>query len=331
MPQKILIYGEDWLGTLPNLLKTDLIEKGYLAKVFDWTQIMPGIRSRNFISRVKRKVFFNYYNKKIENAFYLFVNDFKPDIIIISKGLNLSAKFIEGLKKTGIPIHNWNPDDFFNMKNSSLKLLQAIPLFDSIITARKHLSDDYKSIGAKKIIYAEWYYVPNLHFRRNAKIQREISFVGSWSKSREDFIEGINIPVDIWGSGWKKAKKNIGKRHNLHNTVLSQKEMSAVFNSSRYNLNLLTHENNDFSNLRIFEVTASGGLLMTPRNSFSESLFEKEEGCFLFNCVNEVNRFIQAKDLINNDKLRLAGYNTIKNGKHTFSDRVDQVMYELLK
>jgi spore maturation protein CgeB len=330
MSQKILIYGENWVGTLPNLLKNALVEKGYKAKVFDWTHIMPGIRNRSYVSRAKRNLFLNYYNNKIQNAFYLEADDFKPDTIIISKGLSLSPKFIQRLQAQGFSVHNWNPDDFFNLKNSNQNLIKSMPYYDSIITARKHLFDSYKTAGAKKLIYADWYYEPSLHFPTKTGIKREVSFVGSWSPSRESFIEQINVPVDVWGGGWEKAKSNINANHNIHNHILSQLEMSEVFCSSRFNINLLTNENADMSNLRMFEVPASGGLLLTPRNSFSENLFKKGAGCYLFETVDDVNSIIKNND-DNREEKRTHGYHTITDGKHTFSDRVNHVMCELLK
>ena len=329
MPQKILIYGEDWAGTLPNLLSNDLVDKGYEVKVFDWTNIMPGIRNRSYISRAKRKVFLSYYNRKIQSTFYLDIQDFQPDIIIISKGLNLNHKFIQNLQKQGFPIHNWNPDDFFNSKNSNENLIQSMPYYNSIISSRNHLFDKYKEAGVQKLIYCDWYYEPSLHYPRKTSIEREISFVGSWSLSRERFIKKIDIPVDVWGGGWEKAKANVMPNHNIHRRVLSQIEMSEVFCSSRFNLNLLTHENDDRSNLRMFEVPASGGLLLTERNSFSENLFKMGKGCLLFDTVEDVNKIIMNSDQ-NFEEICETGYFTMTHGKHAFSDRVEHVMNELL-
>lgn len=328
MQKKILIYGEDWVGTLPNLLKEDLIKKGFKVDVFDWTCLVPGIRDRSLNQRLRRKVFLRFYNRMVEKLFLQKIQHFQPDTIIVSKGLNLKSDFVYDLKELNIPIHNWNPDDFYSSMNGSKNLVASMGAYTSIISARKHLFDRYKQDGANKTIYADWYYEPSLHRPHGQKIEREIAFVGSWSLSREKFLSGIDIPIDIWGGGWEKSGKYLRSRHRLHYQILSQKQMSKVFNTTRFNINLLTDDNNDMSNLRMFEVPASRGTLITQRNEFSEQLFNKGEGCFLFDTIEDVNKIINER---RDEQLMVCdrGYEIILGGKNTFSDRVSSILKEL--
>ena len=67
MFKKILIYGENWVGTLPQLLANDLSKRGILVDIFDFTEILPGIRNRSLLERVQRRLFINYYAKRIQN------------------------------------------------------------------------------------------------------------------------------------------------------------------------------------------------------------------------------------------------------------------------
>lgn len=325
---RIVIYGEDWVGTLPQLLTSDLRRRGYTVEHFDFTTIMPGIRSRSMLERIKRRVLFGLYVEKIRVEFSQCVKNFKPDIVIISKGLHLNDKTIEIIKGTGAFVLNWNPDDFFNMKNSNPDLIAAIPKYDLIVSARKHLFPKYTVAGAKSTLFLDWYYVPELHYPRNLPISYNLTFVGSWSPFREEFISKLDSSVSIWGGGWDKSSISFRRKNDLKNSVLSQTEMSKVFNQSRFNLNLLTRENADYTNLRLFEVTASGGLLMTERNIHSKSLFNEYHQALMFDNADEINELI--KSTYDFDKIADEGRLVTINGRNTFADRVDSLLAEII-
>lgn len=324
MFKKILIYGENWEGTLPRLLLDDLRSKSYSVEIFDFTDFLPGIKNRSLGERIKRRLFGSFYNKIINDRFTNKVHVFKPDIVIVAKGLNLSKSTLENISSLGIYLVNWNPDDFFNLKNSNKQLINMIPKYNLIVSSRLHLSEKYSQFGAKDFFFLDWYYVPNLHYNHFAKKSINASFVGSWSPRREEFIYNLNTQFHIWGGGWHKASSKFKNKHIVNNQILSQKQMSYVFNSSVYNLNLLTHENNDLSNLRFFEVTASSGLLLTERNDIAKSYLIDEVDCLMFNDENDLNSiFLKKYDL---EKITLNGFKKITQGKNSFSDRVDSLL-----
>lgn len=325
---RIVVYGEDWLGTLPQLLTSDLMRRGHTVEHFDFTTILPGIRSRSLLERVKRRGLFRFYVDKIRIEFLQIVKNFKPDIVIISKGLHLNNETIKIIKATGAFVINWNPDDFFNMKNSSLDLIAAIREYDLIVSAREHLFAKYTEAGAKSTLFLDWYYVPELHQPHNLPISYNLTFVGSWSPFREEFISKLESSVSIWGGGWDKSSMSFRKKNDLKNAVLTQTQMSKVFNQSRFNLNLLTRENSDYTNLRLFEVSASGGLLLTERNSHSKLLFKEYQQALMFDNANEINDL--TKSNYNFDEIAREGRLAIINGRNTFSDRVESLLDEII-
>lgn len=328
MFKKITIYGEDWGGTLPRLLADELSIRGFEVQVFDFTNILPGIRNRNLFNRILRKVFESTYTYTIQHKFLLHVKSFEPDLIIVCKGYHLDVKTLIDIKRLGAKLINWNPDDFFNMKNSCNELINTIIIYDAIVSPRPHLFDKYRSYGAKELIYLDWYFVPNLHhLHENVQIEKLISFVGSWSPSRERFISELNARVNIWGGGWEKSSSKFRRNHNVSRAVLSQHQMSRVFASSRINLNLLTKENFDISNLRFFEVPASGGLLFTERNAHALTYLQDQKDCLMFEGPSDVNRLLIEN--ISFDDIAKSGYQKITNNKNTFSDRVEDLLRNL--
>lgn len=327
MQKKFLIYGEFWQGTLPSLLEGELRLRGYDVKIFDFTKIVPGISDRAIVNRIKRRIFSAWYERRVNARFAEYANQGKPDYIIVSKGLNLRPETVASLRQIGAKLINWNPDDFFNSKNTNANLMEAFKHYDVIVSSRPHLFDEYRERGAKKLLFVDWYYVPELHHPRHNQFKYNLTFVGSWSPLREQFISKIQTPVAIWGGGWERASASFKAAYQVNAKIISQGEMSSIFSSSKYNLNLITHENRDLSNLRFFEVCASGGLLITERNESSNSYLIDGEDCLMYNTAEDVNRILASSfDL---SKIAQSGYKKIINGKNSFSDRVGQLLEAL--
>lgn len=324
MQKKFLIYGEFWQGTLPSLLETELRQRGFDVSIFDFTKIVPGISDREIINRIKRRLFSLWYERKVNNLFIKCAQQEKPDYIVVSKGLNLWPETVHLLTKLGAKLINWNPDDFFNSKNNSANLIGAFKYYDLIVSSRPHLFPEYLKRGAKQIIFIDWYFVPELHYPRSTRLRHGLTFVGSWSPLREQFISKILTPVEIWGGGWEKSSAGFKISHIVNAKIVSQGEMSSIFSASKYNLNLITHENRDLSNLRFFEVCASGGLLVTERNESSQSYLIDGEDCLMYDRVEDVNEILARN--IDLSAIAESGYQKTINGKHSFSDRVSELL-----
>jgi spore maturation protein CgeB len=87
---------------------------------------------------------------------------------------------------------------------------------------------------------------------------------------------------------------------------------------------MLTHENKDRTNLRIFEVTASGGLLLTERNEFISKYLAEGEEVLMYSSAEEVNRIFSQS--LNYDCIALAGMKRIVDGGNSFEDRVSVLL-----
>ena len=319
-----MIYGESWTGTLPQLLASDFEKRGYQVKVFDFTELLPGIRNRSLLERIQRRLFSEFFTLKIRSNFLKAVDSFSPDLILVSKGLHLDVSTLQNIRSKGISLVNWNPDDFFNLKNSNASLIEAMVEYDVIVSSRDHLFQKYRDRGAQRLLYLDWYYVPELHFDHVKEKTIPASFVGSWSPTREEFIGQLTTSFHIWGGGWEKCSRAFKKRHHVQNKILSQLEMSSVFCSSKFNLNLLTHENSDFSNLRFFEVPASGGLLLTERNPSAARYLDDRKECLMFSSPDEVNQILAGEFDLNH--IAQAGNRRIISGGNSFACRVDELI-----
>jgi len=309
--------------SVASILAVKLEKLGHDISLFDFTKIIPDFRDRSIISRIKLRLFVKFFDQKVSNELFEAVSRDTPESMIVFKGLNIQPSTLKRIKDLGVKLINWNPDYFFNPKNTNKNLLESIEYYDLIVSGRKHLTEEYKQKGMKNILFLDWYYIPELHYPEKSKIKYDLTFVGNWSPFREKFMEGITVQMYIWGNGWHKCSNNFKKQHNVFPTTLSQKEMREVFSRSKHNLNILTKENKDLTNLRIFEVCACGGLLITERNEVTESYLIDREDCLFYSSVEEINEILASDyDLT---KIAESGRRKIINNGHSFTEKVKEL------
>ena len=100
--------------------------------------------------------------------------------------------------------------------------------------------------------------------------------------------------------------------------------MSVVFERTLFNLNMLTIENDDKSNLRFFEVPSSGGLLLTERNEISIQYLEDVAECFMYSSIGEIKNILVSD--VNLNEIARLGQKRILKDCHKFSDRVSALL-----
>jgi len=331
---KILLYGENWEGTHVNCIARVLEEFKIQYKIFDFYKILNNQIRYDFINKVFRKLLYSQNEDKINSLLIKEIDLFKPNILFISKGINIYPETLKVFRDKSILIANWNPDDFFNKFNSNHNLLNSLELYDFVFSARKHLFNEYKSKGIKNPIYLEWYYIPWLHKKPEKLLEemKKITFIGTYSKRREQILDSIKTtyPIEIWGDQWQFSRLRYKNNIFVKSKSLSQKDFPIVMSQSILNLNILTLENRDVTNLKTFEIPASYGLMLTEYTPEMKSLLG--DNCFYYNpnVVNnisdEISQILSNYTINNLRELRHQSYNSIINGGHDIGKRVGLIL-----
>jgi spore maturation protein CgeB len=332
---RILLYGEFWPGTHVDCISRALQDRNVEFKIFDFFKILNQSIGNRLLNKIGRAVFYSQREKLINQLLINEIDIFKPDVLLISKGVNIYPDSLLRFKRASILIINWNPDDFFNKKNSTTNLLNSLDLYDIVFSARKHLFDEYQASGIKKPLYLEWYYIPWLHKKpyRELPVEAKISFIGTHSKRREDIIKSISkdFKIEIWGAGWQLSLTKFNKNITLKNKILNQSEFPSVISTSLVNLNILTVENRDLTNLKLFEIAASDGLLLSEYNSHSNNILEENKECYYYD-VKKGNLNLKLESIFNkisNKELltiKNTGYEVMQVENHSITNRVDTIL-----
>ena len=147
--------------------------------------------------------------------------------------------------------------------------------------------------------------------------QYDVSFVGTFSEVRGELIHYIaekGIVVDVFGDEeWNRVQHpNI----HFHGFASNREECPLIYASSRINLNITNPQLMTALPVRVFDVMASGGFLLTDDRADARRLYKPEHELVIYHSAEELCTYIQhylkAKD--ERESIRNAGYQkTINN------------------
>lgn len=334
MGRRVLLYGEFWEGTHIDCISKVLNSQNIDCETFNFYPFIHKQFGNRIFNTIYRKSFYKKNEQIINLELLIEINKYKPDVLLISKGVNIFPETLLEITKKSILILNWNPDDFFNNNNSSKHIINSLPLYDYVFSARSHLFDEYRSMGIKNPIYLDWYYIPWLHKKPDNLLEekKKITFIGTYSKRREQIIDSIktNYPIEIWGDQWQFSRLRYKNNIFVKSKSLSQKDFPNVMSQSILNLNILTLENRDVTNLKTFEIPASYGLMLTEYTPEMKSILG--DNCFYYNpnitnnISEEISKILSNYTINNLREIRHQSYDSIIKGGHDIGKRVELLL-----
>jgi spore maturation protein CgeB len=311
-------------------LRDAAIAEGHSAEMFDWSLFVP----KGLGSTITRKLLSAYTAGRINNEFRRAVDRRRYDALLVLTGRHLRPETLAYAKERIPVIANWNTDDLFNLLNSSRHTIASIPLYDVHFTPRRHLVGEYRIAGAKAVLPLHWYYRPGLIARPSEPYSRSfhfpLTFVGSWSRRRNEVLEPLAAHgLVVYGWGW--TRKARGTLRSMAHSHVGIQHMMGIFRRSGINVNILTVENRDTSNMRNFEIPAAKGFQLCERSAVVQELFEEDREIVLFESteelVDKVRYYLRCNSA--REAIALAGYERIVRGGHSLADRMREVLHVL--
>ncbi len=324
-----------------NLYETLVRSEKYSVSFFPYDVIM-------------RKIGRKKMNVQLLNA----IKDFGPDlsffVLFTDEIMRETIKNIT--EKSGSITLNWFTDDHWRFQNYSR---YWAPLFHWAVTTDSDSVEKYHRIGYHNIIESQWGFNHFIYKHYNIPQDYDVTFIGQVHSDRKNFIDYLyqsGIEVNCWGKGWKNGR-------------LEFNEMVKMFSRSKINLNFTQsslmfrlkpiikiflnrradnsiHLNNifnvtrniaDIKNMhktqikaRIFEITGSGGFLLTQDVAHLTEYFVPGKEIEIFNDADELLEKI--KYYLNNDEkrenIRRAGHKRAIS-EHSFEQRLMNIFYTL--
>jgi len=332
---KILIYGEAVKHGVAAPLRGAFERLGHDAGIFDWPRYLFSARGRSLENRALDRLLFHHVARRINNDFISLIAEGGYDLVIVIRGNHVFPETVDEAKNLVPLVVNWNSDDFFNPLNSTGYMLRSFGKYDCIFTSRGHLREEYMARGAKRFEILNWYCRPDLMVAedrlRHKRYSRDIAFIGSWSRRREDILGSLaDFDITIYGSSWNKAGRSFRKRVPCRGPQYSE-QMMDLMASSRINVNVLTRENRDTTNIRNFEIPSSGAFQLSEGSDAILDIFREGREIACFRDVRELKEkcAYYLKHDAEREEIAANGYRKLTSGGHDITDRAGQIVDSL--
>jgi len=298
--------------------------------------------------------FLNYYQKSIINKL-LFrfgfstilktinldllkqIEQKKPTIIWVFKGMEIYPKTLQKIKQQGIILANYNPDHPFlhTFRGTGNKnVLESVEYYHHHFSFSKKVVDKIQKEYELPSSWLPFAYVNALE-PKTQNVENKVCFIGYADPERARVISLIlenDIPVDVYGENWGKFLKN-DKNLGIKNSVYKD-EFTTVAQNYRIQLNMFRPHNIDSHNMRTFEMPALGCIMLAPYSIEHAELFEEGKEAFYYK--NELDLIEKCNYLTNLStseayQLGLNAYNKSISSDYSYKNRTKQVLNCFIK
>lgn len=253
--------------------------------------------TRSALGRIIYRLYPYHYWNPVNQYLLELANEFKPDILVIFKGMDVYPETLQILKDKGIKLVNYNPDHPFiyvSRGSGNQNVFDSIMLYDLHITYSSNIAASFKEkFPHKKIevipfgfnLSDEEYY----QFAGDEEVLRAC-FVGHADQDRAKIIKVIldqNLETDVYGPGWSRYFSTSLPRLRIF-PALNGLEYYKTLHKYRVQLNLFRGHNENSHNMRSFEVPAAGGIMLAPDTRDHRRFFASESEVFLYNSLKDI-------------------------------------------
>ncbi len=309
---RILVVGKNNIMKGPQYIYKGLAKK-YKAKLFLWNASL-GYKLLKIFGRKAQYAYASFlFKRKLHQHF---------DIVLLVSVFFVPDAFFEILKQyPKVKKVGWTWDAFSKSEQKKIDVLDILFCSDT----------GFMETGGKKSqflpLFADETVFQNKHLKRTGLP----FFVGVSNLHRSLYFEGCTQKCAIYGKGWDLKKL---KQHDVHNQLLSHKEVQDFIHTTKVPLNIAFSSNNRRGlNFRVFEIATTGGLIMINDEASDLSLcYKKGLEAITYTTVEDFNRLVS--DIITHpdkyEKIALAGYERTMR-EHTLTHRLEQMMRMIQK
>ncbi len=287
---KILISGSDKHYAIENIYCKYLNELGVDTKIFAGQTILSNFIEQSFVNKVRNRLGFveNIYSlisKQLEEN----IEQEKPDVVLVFKGMEILPSTIQRIKQKKIFIVNYNPDHpfiFSGRGSGNSNVTKAFPHYDLHFCYSKLLMQQIEK--EYKIATAFLPFGFELSQEDYDICEKEVAipkvcFLGNPDNERVAFIKklvALKVPITIHGHHWDRYFKN--NDYVTLQDACYHLDYWKTLRKYRLQINILRKHNVDSHNMRTFEVPAVGGIQLADDTTEHRLFFEEEKEIFLF-------------------------------------------------
>ena len=244
---------------------------------------------RSIWNKAVYRIFPKWILDKINKGIIRSVEQFKPDLIWIIKGMEIYPETIQYAKKRGIKLVNYNPDHpfvFLSAGSGNDYVKNSIPLYDLHLSYSHQILRDLKqthNISGKWLPFGYEISPETYESATHERENKRVAFTGMADETRKrvvDLIINEGIQVDLIGPGWKKFYKP-SSLINVFDGVYTNSFWNVLY-KYRVQINIFRPQNINSHNMRSFEIPGVGGFMLAPYSAEHVEFFEPGKEAFFY-------------------------------------------------
>ncbi len=300
---KVLIVGNNKNGAIELYYYKYLKDFGVDIALFPIAVMVDAYIKQHFYKKVLRKLGFTFIYRKFNRVLLNEIQQSKPDIVWIFKGVEIVPETLEAIKNQNIKIVNYNPDHPFKRTFSShggKNIEISVPFYDLHFCYSHELCLEIRQRFNIPTVYLPFGFElseDEFDMIKNIPETQKVGFIGNPDKERVRIIKLLasnKIPVDVYGYGWNKWLKN-DAFITIYNGIEGIDFWKAV-RKYRVNINIFRPHNVGSHNMRTFEIPACGGIMLAPESMEHSEFFEV--GKSIFNYFNDEDLVAKCKFIL---------------------------------
>jgi hypothetical protein len=258
------------------------------------------------VNKISYRLGFRSILRRINAELLKRVALFKPDILLVFKGMEILPETLKELKGQGIKLVNFNPDNpfVFSGRGSGNKYVRrAVALYDLYLSYDASVVQEIKDkFGIDASILPFGFDPEAMEYARNSSLPeiKKVCFIGNYDRQRAYFLNALarlGVFIDLYGSRWPISR--------LHPNISYKgyaRDKDFWDNVSRYRvqLNLMRKHNPGSHNMRSFEIPAVGGVQLAPFTTDHIHFFEPDNEIFIYHhaedCAEKINMLLALPD-----------------------------------
>ncbi|NOG58412.1 MAG: glycosyltransferase family 1 protein [Bacteroidetes bacterium] len=291
-------------------------------------------------------IYLDYYHKSLFNKIICRLNlsnilkelnielirivaDEKIDAILVFKGMEIKPSTLKRLKVKGVKLFNYNPDhpfEFFGRGSGNKFVKDGIKFYDHHFSYSKEI---VKDLLEKYKVSASWLPFAYEQSKEPSMLKdiKAVCFIGNPDSERARIIKVLleaQIPVHVYGNNWPSFL-NPNSLLECYKAIYHE-EFIEKAQAYRIQLNTFRPHNANSHNMRTFEMSALGCIVLAPSSQEHHVFFKHRKHVFLYQ--NEKEMIQLAKDIIDlneQEALQLkwnAFHRCIDSGNH-YQDRAE--------
>jgi spore maturation protein CgeB len=298
---RILIVGADYQWAIENHFVKHFSSLGSTVELFPAQRYFYEYYYKSILTKLICRLGLSKIYDRINEKLVQRAAEFNPAVIFVFKGMEVLPSNLVALKKSGIKLVNYNPDNpfiFSGYGSGNKNVSESLQLYDFHLTYNLEILEKLKSMQLNAEFFPFAFEPGDDKAPRLLETDEVLKpcFLGNPDKSRVDFLNQLaerGVKLDVYGNDW--AKNNINQNITAYPPVYGE-EMISVLRKYRVQLNLMRIHNLNSHNMRSLEIPGHGGIQLAPRTVEHEMLFEDGKEIFLYNdaddCVKQIDKLL---------------------------------------